>query len=49
LVGGLKAYQTRAWLLNVEDNIDNHDRDDRGTEDVKPTPVMPNSRPIASQ
>ena len=40
LIGRLEADQTRAWVLNVEHDVDDDDRYDRETEDVQPTPVL---------
>lgn len=49
LVGRLKANQTGVRVLDVEYNVDDHDRNDRETENVKPTPVWTACHPLTGQ
>jgi len=49
LITCLEADQTGTWVLNVEDDIDDDNRDNRETEDVKPTPMLAAGHPITSQ
>lgn len=40
LVTGFEADQTRAWVLHVQHDVDDDNREDCEAEDVKPTPVL---------
>ena len=49
LVTGFEADQARAWVLHVQHDVDDDNREDCEAEDVKPTPVMAARHSITGQ
>jgi hypothetical protein len=49
LVGGFEVDQTYSRVLDVQHDVDDDDRDDRETEDMKPTPVWAARHPTENQ
>ena len=49
LVRGFEVDQARAWVLDVEHDVDDDDREDCEAKDVEPTPVLAAGHPKTSQ
>jgi hypothetical protein len=49
LVGGFEADQARAWVFDVEHNVDDNDSEDGEAEDMQPTPVLATRHSKTSQ